>query len=183
MGRPLNKRYFGDPATDGDQFAVQFHNGTAVVAGWIDSQKGSKRFRCTDGTATAVCTLVETATNEGEMTLTLQDVGETPAVGIVTKITGRRATLTDGSVVSWGAENVEAVVLATSTKAEKSIVDKITDTFKQETKVEEPKPKAYTPKAKSATKTTAKKAPAKSTTSTTRKTTTRKAPVKKDSSE
>ena len=31
MGRPLNKRFFGEPTEAGNEIKVQFHNGTASV--------------------------------------------------------------------------------------------------------------------------------------------------------
>ena len=31
MGRPINKRFFGEPTSGGSEIKVQFHNGTAAV--------------------------------------------------------------------------------------------------------------------------------------------------------
>ena len=45
MGRPLNKRFFGEPTAGGNEIKVDFHNGTAVVEGSIIKQLGSKKFR------------------------------------------------------------------------------------------------------------------------------------------
>ena len=101
MGRPLNKRYFGEPTAAGSEIKVQFHNGTASVNGWIVKQKGSKRFECSDGTDTAICTLVDKASAgllEGEMSITIDDGGVAKQV---TKIGGRRVTLDDGTSRSW----------------------------------------------------------------------------------
>ena len=102
MGRPLNKRFFGTPTNLGNEIKVQFHNGTGSVNGWIVKQLGSKKFRCTDGTETKVCTLVDRLTGAiaaGEMTITVKDDG-----GIarqVIKIAGRKVTLDTGVSIAW----------------------------------------------------------------------------------
>jgi hypothetical protein len=102
MGRPLNKRYFGPPTAGGDEIKVQFHNGTGSVNGWIVKQLGSKKFRCTDGTATEDCFLVDKASAAvaaGEMTITVKDDGGTARQ--VTKIAGRKVTLDTGTSIAW----------------------------------------------------------------------------------
>lgn len=106
MGRPLNKRYFGTPTAGGDEIKVQFHNGTGSVNGWIVKQKGSKKFLCSDGTVTAICTLVDKASAAlaaGEMTITVLDDGGTARQ--VTKIAGRKVTLDTGSTIAWNFTN------------------------------------------------------------------------------
>ena len=102
MGRPINKRFFGPPTAGGDEIKVQFHNGTGSVNGWIVKQLGSKKFRCTDGTATEDCVLVDKASGSvaaGEMTITVLDDGATPRQ--VTKIAGRKVTLDTGASIAW----------------------------------------------------------------------------------
>ena len=51
MGRPLNKKFFGDTANPGRQLAVrtQFTAGVTVIA-WIVEQKGTNKYIVTDGT-------------------------------------------------------------------------------------------------------------------------------------
>lgn len=110
MGRPLNKRYFGTPTAGGNEIKVQFYNGTASVPGWIVKQTGSKRFVCTDGTVEATCYLVDKAAGAlaaGEMSITVDDNG---AAKQVTKISGRKATLDDGSMQSWDFTGTGATV-------------------------------------------------------------------------
>ena len=102
MGRPLNKRYFGTPTAGGNEIKVQFHNGTASANGWIVKQLGSKKFRCTDGTNTEDCVLVDKASAAiaaGEMTITVKDDGGTARQ--VTKIAGRKVTLDTGASIAW----------------------------------------------------------------------------------
>ena len=101
MGRPINKRYMGEPTPGGDEIKVQFHNGTASVNGWIVNQKGSKRFTCSDGTTEALCVLVDkTSVNllAGEMSISVKDDAGT--VTQITKITGRKVS-TAGTSTAW----------------------------------------------------------------------------------
>ena len=108
MGRPLNKRFFGTPTAGGNEIKVQFHNGTGSVNGWIVKQLGSKKFRCTDGTAVKDCFLVDksaadgdtpAAVTAGEMTITVKD--DAGALKQVTKIAGRKVTLDTGATIAW----------------------------------------------------------------------------------
>ena len=108
MGRPLNKRFFGPPTADGNEIKVQFHNGTGSVNGWIVKQLGSKKFRCTDGTAVRDCFLVDKSAADGdtpaavvagEMTITVKD--DAGALKQVTKISGRMVTLDSGDKIAW----------------------------------------------------------------------------------
>jgi hypothetical protein len=101
MGRPLNKRYFGTPTAGGDEIKVQFYNGTASVPGWIVKQLGSKKFRCTDGTATADCVLTDAAAaalTAGQMSITVDDNGTGRQV---TKISAHKVTMDNGAVINW----------------------------------------------------------------------------------
>ena len=108
MGRPLNKKFFGTPTAGGSEIKVQFHNGTASVNGWIVKQLGSKKFRCTDGTAVKDCFLVDksaadgstpAAVTAGEMTITVSDYDG--ALKQVTKISGKKVTIDTGETVAW----------------------------------------------------------------------------------
>jgi hypothetical protein len=110
MGRPLNKRYFGEPTAAGNEIKVQFHNGTSSVPGWIVKQTGSKRFVCSDGTNEETCYLVDKAAGAiaaGEMSLTVDDNG-TPKQ--VVKIAGRKVTLDDGTTQAWDFTGTGATV-------------------------------------------------------------------------
>ena len=102
MGRPLNKRFFGPPTAGGNEIKVQFHNGTGSVNGWIVKQLGSKKFRCTDGTAVKDCFLVDKASGDilaNEMSIVVKDDGGTARQ--VTKIAGRKVTLDTGVSIAW----------------------------------------------------------------------------------
>lgn len=103
MGRPLNKKYFGD--TEEQSIKVSFHNGTAAVDGYIIRQRGSKRFLCAnsaDENDTLVCTLTPVAPASltvGQMTIELA-LDDTTTV-YASKISGRVLTASDGSVYAW----------------------------------------------------------------------------------
>ena len=112
MGRPINKRHFGTPDA-GNDFKVRFRpdDTAGELNGWIVKQVGSKRFKCTDGTNTAICALADknqgTLAN-GDMTITVKE-GSTYSQ--VTKITGRRVTLGDTGVqVAWDFTGTGATV-------------------------------------------------------------------------
>lgn len=101
MGRPINKRNFGANAKN--NIRVQFHNGTASVAGAIVKQKGSKKFQCVDATGKkAVCRLVakaDASLQAGEMSITVKnDVGTKL---FVTKISQHKVTVSNGTVLPW----------------------------------------------------------------------------------
>lgn len=103
MGRPINKRFFGEPTAGGNEIKVRFRaTGETEANGWIVKQLGSKKFRCTDGTDTEDCTLADKAQGTlaaGDMTITVKDDGGTARQ--VTKIAGRMVTLDSGTKISW----------------------------------------------------------------------------------
>ena len=103
MGRPLNKRYFGEPTAGGNEIKVRFRaTGQTEANGWIVKQLGSKKFRCTDGTNTEDCTLADVSQGAlavGDMTITVKDDGGTARQ--VTKIAGRKVTLDTGVTIAW----------------------------------------------------------------------------------
>lgn len=106
MARPLNKRYFGEGTGIEEKLAVRFHNGTTGVVGYIVKQTGSKRFVCSDGTATTTCYLADKDIGDllaGEMSITVKN--DAAVVSRVVKISARRATLSDGSTTAWNFDD------------------------------------------------------------------------------
>jgi len=180
MGRPLNKKFFGDPADPETQFNVKYWDGTTSANGYIVKQLGARRFRCTDGTTIADCRLSETVTEAGEMTLPLTGIGSDNGDHVALKISGRTATIKVAGTeekVAWTAANLSDTVAITriaeapKTKEapKKPEVEKVTEAVKEKVQ-EKPKPKVEEPKKEY--KPRAKKAPAKSSKAT---------PAKKDS--
>lgn len=104
MGRPINKRFFGTSASEGD-IRVRFKTGGTEYNGYIVRQKGSKKFVVTDGGSnTATCTLTNKADaslDNGEMTIKGRiDAG---TVGFVSKIDGRTCVLVNTSGTTIGS--------------------------------------------------------------------------------
>ena len=116
MGRPLNKRYFGEPTAGGNEIKVNFHDNSSVVEGHIVRQKGSKKFvvaplGASDTEYTCTLTYDDLPANlsAGEMSISFKmDDGETY---LASKIAGRKVTLAapsgtgsnayDGPSVAW----------------------------------------------------------------------------------
>ena len=104
MGRPINKRYFGEPTAGGDEIKVRFFAaGEAEANGWIVKQLGSKKFRCNNGDDNpGDCTLVDKVQGTlvaGEMTITVKD--DAGVAKQVVKIAGRKVTLDSGESIAW----------------------------------------------------------------------------------
>lgn len=102
MGRPLNKRNFGQPTAEGNEIKVRFNAGAGEVEGWIIKQRSSRKFRVTDGTTEAECKLVDAAvgaTAPGEMTISVKD--DTGTVKQVIKVAGRKVTVDTGESIGW----------------------------------------------------------------------------------
>ena len=73
MGRPINKRNFGDTSGGGQQISVTADTGGGSGAGFIVKQKGSKRFLVDRSGTEGICKLVTSAPASGEMRITLAD--------------------------------------------------------------------------------------------------------------
>jgi len=102
MGRPLNKRLFG--AGDGikNKIRVTFRDDGVSNPGWIVSQRASKRFLCTNGVLSRICSLADKAAADlldGEMSISgrldNQDIRR------FVKLTARRGTLNSGESIAW----------------------------------------------------------------------------------
>ena len=110
MGRPIAKRFFSTSTTEAD-IRVRFKTGGTEYNGYIVSQRGSKRFKVTDGSVTATCTLTnknDAGLDNGDMTIkAFLDSGTR---GFVSKLGSRTCTLVDlaGSVIGRGPWNFAA---------------------------------------------------------------------------
>jgi hypothetical protein len=58
MGRPIKKSFFGALNQTGFQISVTADLGGGAVPAWILNQRGTRKYTCTDGTDTMVCTLI-----------------------------------------------------------------------------------------------------------------------------
>lgn len=115
MGRPLNKKYFGNPAEPGEQIMVQADLGSGVVPGWIVRQKGTRTYDITDGVDTLRCKLVESISGPGEATISVfPDAGPTQTTRT---LQARRVKTWEGNDLVW---NLTAPVDSTTVQIENS---------------------------------------------------------------
>lgn len=110
----------GATALSGRQLQCSFRTGDSTYTGWIIKQVGARRFKCTDGTHTAICKLVESVTDNGDMSVTA--TRSTSATFTVEKITNKKVTDFSGNSYAWDFVNsaaasgleMEVVVLASA---------------------------------------------------------------------
>ena len=108
MGRPVNKKYFGDPA-DGTNITVRAYVGGGIdQAAYILNQKGTNKFTVSNNgaTATAICRLANVATASiaaGQMVLeAMNAAGERVALK---RIFNRTAVDFAGNRYTWALED------------------------------------------------------------------------------
>ena len=75
MGRPIKQVYIGDTGTAGSQIQVTgYVTGGSAQTGYINKQKGSKRYKVTTGDGTEVLTLVTSGSlSAGQMYINATD--------------------------------------------------------------------------------------------------------------
>lgn len=103
MGRPVNKRNFGDPA-DGTNLTVRAYVGGIDTQAYIVAQKGTNKFKVSNnaGDATAICRLVNKATGSlaaGEMLIEGMNAGGERVV--IKKLFNRTAVDFDSNRYTW----------------------------------------------------------------------------------
>jgi len=102
MGRPLNKKFFG--ANANNNIKVQFHNGSADVAGYIVRQKGTNKFQVRAYGSSTLYTVrlkdvASSALVAGEMNITVRlDDGSDERI---VKINGHKVTTAAGAQYGW----------------------------------------------------------------------------------
>lgn len=118
MGRPINKRKFGDTANAGLQIVVSARpTSSAAANGYIVKQKSAKRFLCTNADGTAALQLVTTAPAEGECRITLVDnAGGTYyasklSARKVRVVQGTGTVFANGTSVKWSTAAATATTL------------------------------------------------------------------------
>ena len=107
MGRPLNRRYFGEGA--GKQIAITAKIGAEVEgAGFIVKQTGSSRYIVTVGADTGVVYLVDGivgSLNDNEAVILMRD--EAGDEKTVKKIMSHRVVFFDGTSAPWSFDVAE----------------------------------------------------------------------------
>lgn len=124
MGRPLNKKYFGEGTRKIAVTRYRFDEGAetagASTAAWILNQRSSNKFTVTDGNSTQVMTLVNKANGslaEGEFTVNA--VLDDSTVVQVTRFYNRKIQYEGGTAnvakIKWeaGGDDTEADGTAT----------------------------------------------------------------------
>lgn len=113
MGRPINNSNFG---AEPGKIRVRFHNGTAVVTGYIVKQLGPVKYLVTaDGTNMFTVDLVVTTAQAtslaaGQATIQITDASST--VRYVSKLMSASCNTTDGSTLSWTLGSASATQAA-----------------------------------------------------------------------
>lgn len=114
----------GPTALAGRQIAVRFtetvYDGmgnptTTEYNGWIIKQVGDRRFKCTDGSHTEICKLVNK--NNGSLgikEMTITATRSTNATFKVQKITDKKVTDFSGNVYAWNFTTAAAPVVINS---------------------------------------------------------------------
>ena len=108
MGRPVNKRNFGDPA-DGTNLTVRAYVGGGIdEQAYIVDQRGTNKVTVSNnaGAATAVCRLVNKATDSvaaGEMVIEGFDAGGVRRV--IQKLFNRTAVDFDNNRYTWSLDD------------------------------------------------------------------------------
>ena len=110
MGRPINKRNFGN-GDGGIKISRHYFTGGSLATSdaWIVNQRSSNKFTVTDGSTTEVLTLVNKATNgdivEGEMEI--DAILDDSSTVHVTRLYGRKIQYEGGTEdvakVRWAA--------------------------------------------------------------------------------
>lgn len=106
MGRPINKKHFGN---DANSIKVQFKTGGTEYNGYIVKQLGTKKFRVTNGAnpnpVTADCKLSSAdsgALNNGDMTITVKtDAAPPNNIVQILKITAHQIVDENGVTYPW----------------------------------------------------------------------------------
>ena len=101
MGRPLNKKFFGDPSGPGLQLSVDvwFTGKGSAETGWIVRQRGVERYEITNGVLTETLKLQNgLPSSEGQASMTVNPFGTTGA----TATPGAIGLIGEGSINTIG---------------------------------------------------------------------------------
>lgn len=106
MGRPINKRYFGATGNNAQPtIPARFYDGSATVEGYIVVQKGTNKFKVTDGTTTIIGRLVNELQPNGDNEISLVGVANGEDFVVLKKVFNRTAIDWNGNRYTWAVED------------------------------------------------------------------------------
>jgi hypothetical protein len=108
MGRPVNDKFFGDPALDGKQIQVEawFTGASSVSTAYVVRQRSSYQYEVTDGTFTEVMTLSNgMPMAEGEAALIVSPYGSSDEYAYV--LHNRTVKTHQGNIYNWSVDAAE----------------------------------------------------------------------------
>lgn len=106
MGRPVNKRNFGATGDD-DQptIPVRFWDGGSSVEGYVVAQKGTNKFKVTDGSTTITGRLVNELQPNGANEISIVGIAPGTTAIIIKKIFNRTAVDWNNNRYTWEAQD------------------------------------------------------------------------------
>lgn len=110
MGRPLNKKFFGDPASPGNQLRVEawIPGGSGSVTAWIVKQHTNNTYTVSDGSDTGRCKLQEAGISAaGQMRLPVTPFGGATEYGRI--LNAHQVKTWEGNVYSWSELSADEV--------------------------------------------------------------------------
>ena len=106
MGRPLNKRNFGNPANPGTQIEVECNLTGTPTTGWIVRQRSNVEYEVSDGVDTVRCKLVDVITGPAQFRVVAEnDLAESFSVR---SLHARRVKTFDVQDKPWSYEPATA---------------------------------------------------------------------------
>ena len=105
MGRPVNKRNFGATGAADATIPVRFWDGDSSEEGYVVAQKGTNKFKVTDGVTTITGRLVNEITPNGAGEISIVGIapGSTPV--ILKKMFNRTAVDWNNNRYTWEAQD------------------------------------------------------------------------------
>ena len=119
MGKPLNKRYFGDPSDDGNQLSVNvwFTGEGSAEAGWIVRQRGTGIFEITNGVLTERLKLQDSAPGAGGQASMQVNPFGTTGEGATATVTQEGGIVDSPATVTGGGSEYLSAPVVTITGA------------------------------------------------------------------
>ena len=108
MGRPLNKKWFGATGGAAANIPIRFHDGSSLIEGYIVSQKGTNKFKCSNdaGSITRICYLTsDGSAPNANYECQIIGIGAGGSAIAIAKITSRKAVDYNGNSYTWTTED------------------------------------------------------------------------------